>query len=462
MLLCYLDNSTWETRSDLRVGNRNLKGSNLNIMASAKRDTDDEGSTELHEIARSCDSKSLEDVQEELLDCLGSMPKDAVRDVINRKNVYGYTPLMELLSCHEPSVTLLRVLIEHGCNVNIADHLQISSVHKVAAKLFVIPRIMDKQFLCSEEKEIIDQQTSSDIEVFKQLIDSGADIGDADIFGRNSLFVSNDVDLIRHCFAHGADVYARDRWGRSLLHTAITMPNYKQLMDLNLPKLRPDIIQCSDVHGSTALHYAALLGRDDIRDDLIRQDVDPYAMNRIGQTSSDIFGMHEVYIKLKKLNEVHFNDVMQAEDLSYIVNKPKSAEELCHLLNNPNYGGARNGPESFVIKETIVRLAQKICSSLGEIDKRFECTLFRTGSSEEGTKVGDPNEFAFVFCLDRFAEMCDIEEVTKHKGFAELKAHGEIPPEFSAFFDSNQKCSATEVRCVFGKLLRRIVVNKPM
>jgi hypothetical protein len=36
----------------------------------------------------------------------------------------------------------------------------------------------------------------------------------------------------------------------------------------------------------------------------------------------------------------------------------------------------------------------------------FRCSVVPTGSSSDGTKIGDPDEFDFMFCLEYFSEEC--------------------------------------------------------
>lgn len=93
-------------------------------------------------------------------------------------------------------------------------------------------------------------------------------------------------------------------------------------------------------------------------------------------------------------------------------------------------------------------------------DPRLKCSLLRTGSSTEGTKTGDPNEFDFVFCLDNFESICKVKETDKEGGFVELEAKDDIPDEYKSFFNKDHKLDITAVRLAFANILKFFIFNR--
>lgn len=65
----------------------------------------------------------------------------------------------------------------------------------------------------------------------------------------------------------------------------------------------------------------------------------------------------------------------------------------------------------------------KIAILISTTDPAFRCTVYPTGSSEDGSKIGEADEFDFTFCLNYFSEECMPyqDEDMMNTGFATLK-----------------------------------------
>ena len=92
------------------------------------------------------------------------------------------------------------------------------------------------------------------------------------------------------------------------------------------------------------------------------------------------------------------------------------------------------------MKQCIERFMLKWSEKIADIDERFSGTLLHSGSVYEGTKVGDPNEFDYMLCLEKLAQEClitfdgvtEYDKITVHKN---LEEPGSI---YGDLFDAEQ------------------------
>ena len=107
------------------------------------------------------------------------------------------------------------------------------------------------------------------------------------------------------------------------------------------------------------------------------------------------------------------------------------------------------------MKRSIEEFMSKWAKKIAEIDDRFKGTLLHSGSVYEGTKVGDPDEFDYMLCLDGLAQICSIifdedtkyDEVVVHKSVDESRRYEEL-------FDGEQLESG-KVMSVFVEVAKR-------
>eukprot|EP00794_Sanderia_malayensis_P006760 gene6760-7520_t len=60
------------------------------------------------------------------------------------------------------------------------------------------------------------------------------------------------------------------------------------------------------------------------------------------------------------------------------------------------------------IQHAIETFMNRLALCVARIDKRFAGEIFKSGSWYEGTKIGEPDEFDFMFCLSEFEKRCLI------------------------------------------------------
>ncbi|MCP3660817.1 MAG: hypothetical protein GY830_11145, partial [Bacteroidetes bacterium] len=79
-----------------------------------------------------------------------------------------------------------------------------------------------------------------------------------------------------------------------------------------------------------------------------------------------------------------------------------------------------------------------------DIDGRFKGEILKSGSVYEGTKVGDPDEFDYMFILTEFEKICSINVTDGKYDDVSIKKRPNKPAhEFDEIFeDNNLKCSS--------------------
>lgn len=112
------------------------------------------------------------------------------------------------------------------------------------------------------------------------------------------------------------------------------------------------------------------------------------------------------------------------EILPEVVDFPENpAELLKNLISSPRLGIVFKESEAHEVKKEVLKLMNKIVILISTTNPAFRCTVYPTGSSEDGSKIGEADEFDFTFCLDYFSEECmpHQEEDMMNTGFATLK-----------------------------------------
>ena len=91
------------------------------------------------------------------------------------------------------------------------------------------------------------------------------------------------------------------------------------------------------------------------------------------------------------------------------------------------------------MKQSIERFMLKWTEKIADIDERFAGSLLHSGSVYECTKVGDPNEFDYMLCLEKLAQECLItfDEVTEYDKIIVHKNLEEPEGFYGDLFDAN-------------------------
>ena len=247
----------------------------------------------------------------------------------------------------------------------------------------------------------------------------------------------------------GGNINHRDRFGATPLH--ISTACRKPMITLLLLERRADC-SITDDYGADALHWAAWNGKKEIVKALLDSGKFPY--NRLGNCEKDYLTLASWRLEDGVLDLFVNNDVPQIADMDiWPDNLPSvdldstgdidvSSLEDLHLpplisvLDTPGVGRLTPYPEVDDLKRAMRKLMDLISERVGELCPLLKCTIQPSGSSNEDTKCGLPNEFDFLFCLDRFAEDLEpMESDTPGYAILNFKQHlsNEIMDEYKEF-----------------------------
>lgn len=106
--------------------------------------------------------------------------------------------------------------------------------------------------------------------------------------------------------------------------------------------------------------------------------------------------------------------------------KPYCNRMKSKLLYLPDIGQVSLENETNEIKSFVSGLVYKLCEKVREKDKLFSAFVIESGSIGENTKVQKPNEFDFVCILQKFSEICEVDETlaNSNPGFAFFEIEG--------------------------------------
>lgn len=201
----------------------------------------------------------------------------------------------------------------------------------------------------------------------------------------------------------------------------------------------------TDIYGRTALHYA---DSESSRDFLL----DKGASRKI----KDIHG-----ISALKMAEwrIHYEDNFNQDSNSVITGF--DATESIHLiqsfhssdrirLNSKSIANkiwkagqyAYRHPKVNQVTTEVTRFIENLASNIARRDTRFETIPILVGSSNEGTRLGFPDEFDFCFILTKISQQCEVSTSPElPPGFVQLKRTHERrgrTGDFDSFFSENQ------------------------
>ncbi|XP_060561997.1 uncharacterized protein LOC132721673 [Ruditapes philippinarum] len=263
---------------------------------------------------------------------------------------------------------------------------------------------------------------------------------------------------------HNCDFMKRNRWGRMPFQCIINLHPMPKLIEKMLNNQGVDM-DSQDIYGSTALHFAAYNGYEEQVELLLEYGANVDVVDSMNDTPIETAKRHGNFKCMKLIFDAKYLYVRENKERFPLY---KASEEitLSTLLENPNLREhLHNFPKDFqqysdyLLKArrtcTLARPSEEhaedndviaavrhhieqICQYVNEYDSRFRMTVFPTGSTVEGTKVGRPDEFDFVLCLETIGRYCVIKSPEPYNQVYALLQFKDYPvPEgFLSFSDS--------------------------
>ncbi|VDI53299.1 serine/threonine-protein phosphatase 6 regulatory ankyrin repeat subunit A [Mytilus galloprovincialis] len=290
----------------------------------------------------------------------------------------------------------------------------------------------------------------------EHLLKGGADLNEQNMYGEPVLSLTLDEEVFEIFAKFNPDFEVKDRWGRSALSSIM---KYRPLPDFLkvLMKTGTVFVNTRDIYGSTPLHFAAYLNHEEQIKLLLEYGADLNARDNLQERPLDTAKRHKsvccivllkaadmleqehaiIYTRTTKLGDSTFEEIicgLPEAIISSCIQSPQDIQTLLHLPLNlkdfmnyllesyhttsPNYYS-----EVDSVKFEVYNLVTSLCRQIQKYDSRFEMSVFPSGSIAEDTKIGRPDEFDFILCLDKLNEITDIvmADNSIKKGFATLK-----------------------------------------
>lgn len=278
----------------------------------------------------------------------------------------------------------------------------------------------------------------SNIVLMKELLTFKCQINAQDMFGLSALHITTHTitldetdfvqDMIKLLVSEGANVNSQDKHGSTPLQHAIHMNNSTAVESLIKLGASTHIV---DNCGRTAIDLAIIEGNR------YTCQILGIVYSGTGQQSNEVTDVRHglFYPQCCKMTyggdtrEPHTPEVVKNYELDdwlprnpicYHNNKFVIQNSICCLETNKSQM-KYTLIDAAVIKKEIFQMLQELASLVQRENELFASTVIFGGSVSEGTKVGSPDEFDFVFDLFKLRELVAVVEDQAHIGYAKLR-----------------------------------------
>ena len=356
---------------------------------------------------------------------------------IDARDFHGMTPLQYVF--HSDNKEMIQLLLQNKADVNTQDldcRTTLSTAAEVGNEVMV-------QLLLEDPRTCINLADKNGVtplhlaaafkhvDITEMLIRASANLNVRDLLNATPLHYAaygGTPEIITLLLEAGADDKLIDNAGWLPIQYALSRHYYHTALRF----------------GEEYLVDVAANAKRDVRvtgatvDDVIAQSL----------PADDIFAM---FVPASNVYSKEFDSSIVPHDLVDFL-KEKSAGDISGYLRDMyTVAGVgqvpTNMPEVEKMKRSIEEFMSKWAVEIAKIDERFKGNLLRSGSVYEGTKIGDPDEFDYMLCLEELAQICLVtfnedtkyNEVTIHKNMNETGVYED-------FFDGEQLDSETFMR----------------
>ncbi|CAC5388640.1 unnamed protein product [Mytilus coruscus] len=389
----------------------------------------------------------------ELFECIAESDHSSLRALLSGRDVLGRTPwnLMIGGAGYCTSAENLKTILSYGVSPEVNDTLGNTVLHQICG--------VSHGYAYGD--------------VLEYLLEIGADINAQNMYGESVLSLTLSEHIFEIFCKFNADCKVYDRWGRSAL---ISIMKYRPLPDLFRTFLIKGTVNVntSDIYGSTPLHFAAYHNYEEQIEMLLEYGADINARDNLQERPLDTAKRHNsfrciallkaadrtaiehimTFIRKTMLRDKTFEEILHGLPETIISSCIKSPQDIKTLLQLPlnlkdfiNYlleSYYTRSPKYFFEIESVTfdvnNLVTSLCRQIQKYDSRFEMSVFPSGSMAEGTKIGRPDEFDFILCLDKLNDITDIVMTANllKTGFASLKFKGtQVFDEYLQFTDAD-------------------------
>ena len=258
----------------------------------------------------------------------------------------------------------------------------------------------------------------------KMLLDKGADVNHRDRFGATPLHISIESqysdEITRLLMDRGADCTITDNYGADALHWASWYSHNRIVKALRDSKrFSENAVDDHDNDYQTLAQWR-------LNDGFLKlyQQRSPPDSGHIDSTSTGL----TLWVDRRPYVTLYPNGEVDVSKVKYLPLPP-----LISLLDRPGVGRLTSHPDVNDVHTSVRKLMDLISVKIGELCPQFTCSITASGSSNEGTKCGLPDEFDFLFCLEHFAEDCEPEE-SNEPGYAKLNLKKGLSNEKMDFY----------------------------
>ena len=342
---------------------------------------------------------------------LVSCSRVCLKELLNQKNFNGLTPFRLMIETGNARKENVIQMLSIGASCETTDNFGNTILYRIINRINIE-------------------------HIVEILLETGIDVNTKNIFGQSLgayAWYDESFDVLMR---HKLDLNMTDRWGCSTLVSVMKWKpkprHIERLIDAGAYPGTPD------QYGSTPLHMAAYHDYSEYVQLLLDSGTNQNVKDKgnFALKSLKVFEKFEqcetIYKRTRRVTdvlaamktEVTLRELRETPSSRALLGIQENIEQFVDDLYATKVSAFSldDGEESVIVKE-IRWFVQKICQKVVEYDSRFEMTIFPTGSTVEGTKVGCPDEFDFVLCLKKIEELVELVKTPEsmETGYASLR-----------------------------------------
>ncbi|XP_053398711.1 uncharacterized protein LOC123558119 [Mercenaria mercenaria] len=394
--------------------------------------------------------------------------KPVLQKLLSQQDESGSTPWCLMVENGELTFEHFKSMIEaYGVSVHGIDNLGNTALHRRVGKVGAL--------------------SEHNLKICNLMAQMGIDVNCLNVFGQSAGSVIFYKEVCEFLLHNKLDFTIPDRWGRTPIFYMLYQFTNPDVLQAMLRTCR-HIGNARDDYGATPLHYAAYRGLEEHMLVLLNHGADANAKDSLGDTPLDTARRHgnlncwKLLASAMRLPTTDKNDFLyKSQSVTLNVSSlykdqpldklltgfPKDIKMFAERALKSKYKAEKTLDNNSDVSEIVLAVNQhvrSICQIVSGYDSRFRISLFPTGSSAEGTKVGPPDEFDFVLCIESLGENCDIETSEfANPGYAKLRFRDNpVHDEYMSFSDTDRYFLALPFLHYLFRYIRRALNERQL